>query len=193
MKEIQTQTKFGLVVAALVICLGALLVTGCKKDAPQSTLSGTVASATCVIVPTEGNSCKGIVTFENTPVGVRIVADIEGLTANQKHGFHIHQFGDVSGLDGKSAGGHYDPQDTKNHSTAGDEKGHAGDLGNLEADGDGKAHHDATIKGISVADDKNPIIGRAIIIHAQPDDFGQPTGNAGARIGYGVIGVRNSN
>ena len=190
MKKIQTQTKSGLVMAALVVCLGALLVTGCKKDTPKSEPSTVIASATCAIVPTEGNSCKGIVTFENTPGGVRIVAHIEGLTANQKHGFHIHQFGDVSGLDGKSAGGHYDPQDTKNHSTAGNATGHAGDLGNLEADGDGKAHYDATIKGISVGDSDNPIIGRAIIIHAKPDDFGQPTGNAGARIGYGVIGVR---
>ena len=153
MKKIQTQTKSGLVMAALIVCLGALLVTGCKKEDPiKSTPSTVVTSAICVIVPIEGNSCNGIVTFENTPAGVRIVADIGGLTANQKHGFHIHQFGDVSGLDGKSAGGHYDPEDTKNHGQPGDATGHAGDLGNLEADGDGKAHYDATIKGISVAD-----------------------------------------
>ena len=122
MKENQKFAKSARVMAALAVCLGALLVTGCKKEEPvKSSPTISVASATCVIVPTEGNSCKGIVTFENTPGGVHVVADIKGLSANQKHGFHIHQFGDVSGLDGKSAGGHYDPQDTKNHGQAGDE------------------------------------------------------------------------
>jgi superoxide dismutase, Cu-Zn family len=30
-----------------------------------------------------------------------------------------------------------------------------------------------------------------VIVHAKPDDFGQPVGNAGARIGCGVIGIAN--
>jgi superoxide dismutase, Cu-Zn family len=34
-------------------------------------------------------------------------------------------------------------------------------------------------------------VGRGVIIHAKPDDGGQPVGNAGARIGFGVIGVGN--
>ena len=42
---------------------------------------------------------------------------------------------------------------------------------------------------ISVAGAKNPVLGRAIIVHAKPDDGGQPVGNAGARIAQGVIGV----
>jgi len=39
---------------------------------------------------------------------------------------------------------------------------------------------------------KNAVIGRGIVIHAKPDDGGQPTGNAGDRIGVGVIGVTKS-
>ena len=41
----------------------------------------------------------------------------------------------------------------------------------------------------SISGDFNPVIGRAVVIHAKRDDGGQPTGNAGARIGFGVIGI----
>ena len=48
---------------------------------------------------------------------------------------------------------------------------------------------DATSDNITVAGEKNPILGRAMIVHAKEDDGGQPTGNAGGRIAQGVIGV----
>ena len=36
----------------------------------------------------------------------------------------------------------------------------------------------------------NDVLGRAIVVHANPDDYGtQPAGNAGARVGCGVIDV----
>ncbi|MEW6160540.1 MAG: superoxide dismutase family protein [Verrucomicrobiota bacterium] len=48
------------------------------------------------------------------------------------------------------------------------------------------------MKNISIAGTKNPIIGRSVIVHAKPDDGGQPVGNAGARIACGVIGIANT-
>ena len=72
------------------------------------------------------------------------------------------------------------------------EQRHAGDLGNLTADNDGKAHYELTVKNISVAGTKNPVIGRGVIVHAKVDDGGQPVGNAGGRIACGVIGVANA-
>jgi Cu-Zn family superoxide dismutase len=67
---------------------------------------------------------------------------------------------------------------------------HAGDLGNLTADADGKAHYEITVTNISVSSAGNSVLGRAVIVHAKPDDGGQPTGNAGARVGCGVISSR---
>jgi len=66
---------------------------------------------------------------------------------------------------------------------------HSGDLGNLTADADGKAHYEITVSGISISGGSAPILGRGVILHAKPDDFGQPVGNAGGRIGCGVIGA----
>jgi Cu-Zn family superoxide dismutase len=71
------------------------------------------------------------------------------------------------------------------------ENRHAGDLGNVQADDQGKAHYEITVTNISIMGAKNPILGRGLIIHAKVDDGSQPVGNAGARIACGVIGVAN--
>ena len=149
-----------------------------------------VKQAVAVLHATAGNKCHGTVRFTQDGDSVKIVADIEGLTPGQKHAFHIHQFGDCSSSDGMSAGGHYNPENHQ-HGLPEAENRHAGDLGNLQADNDGKAHYEITVKNISVAGLKNPIVGRGVIVHAKVDDGGQPVGNAGARIACGVIGVAN--
>jgi Cu-Zn family superoxide dismutase len=130
------------------------------------------------------------VRFTDTGSGIKVVADLEGLTPNAKHGFHVHEFGDCSAPDATSAGSHYDAQATKHHGKPDDQMNmkHSGDLGNVQADADGKAHYEITIQGVSI-DGQAPLLGRGVIVHAKPDDFGQPVGNAGGRIGCGVIGV----
>ncbi|MCG6187104.1 superoxide dismutase family protein [Maribellus maritimus] len=143
--------------------------------------------AICVLHPTEGNDVKGTVTFTKTTSGVDVVADLEGLTPG-KHGFHIHEYGDCSKPDGTSAGGHFNP-DHKDHGGPADMERHVGDLGNIEAGEDGKAHlelNDTMIK----LNGEHSIIGRGIIVHAGEDDLtSQPTGAAGARVACGVIGI----
>jgi Cu-Zn family superoxide dismutase len=153
-----------------------------------------VTAAIAVISPTTGNETSGIVSFSAIDGGVKVVADITGLTPG-KHGFHIHEFGDISdSAKAVSTGGHYDPEGTHHHMVveAGQTDGmphHAGDMGNLEAGADGKAHLEITLQGVSLMGEVNPIVGRAVIIHAKPDDGGQPVGNAGGRVGQGVIGI----
>ena len=143
--------------------------------------------AVAVLSAASGSKVSGTVTFTKTADGVKVVADVSGLTPG-KHGFHVHEFGDCSSPDANSAGGHYNP--TK-HDHAGPEASerHMGDLGNLEADASGKARVERTDKILKLSGD-NSIVGYAVIVHEKEDDLKtQPTGDAGGRVACGVIGV----
>jgi len=147
-----------------------------------------VTHAVVVLAPTDGNKAAGWLKFAEKDGKVTITGEVTGLTANQKHAYHVHEFGDVSSKDGMATGGHYNPEG-HDHGLPDKAMRHAGDFGNLQADGDGKATVNFTVVNITVAGEKNPIVGRSIIVHAKEDDGGQPTGNAGGRIAQGVIGV----
>ena len=144
-----------------------------------------------VMAPTEGNTAKGTVVFTQMGKKVKVEAIIEGLKPNQKHAIHIHQFGDARMPNGTGTGGHYNPE-MHDHALPDKSTRHAGDLGNLTSDASGKAKYELEIENVSLFGPKNPIIGRGVIIHAKKDDGGQPTGNAGARISQGVIGIANN-
>ena len=147
--------------------------------------------AIAVLHPTEGNEVHGTVRFSQTAGGVKVVVHVEGLEPGSTHAIHVHQFGDCSAPDGTSAGGHYNPEG-HDHGLPTQASRHAGDLGNLTANEDGVAHYEITVDNISVAGAKNPVLGRAVIIHATADTGEQPTGAAGARLACGVIGIANS-
>ena len=70
---------------------------------------------------------------------------------------------------------------------------HEGDMGNVEADASGNAKLDYVDHQISLANDEKSAIGRAVVVHAKPDDLKtQPSGDAGGRIACGVIGWAKS-
>ena len=162
--------------------IAACTTIGVRAAAPAQ-------EAVSVIQPASGSNCKGVVHFTQDANRIRVVADIEGLAPNSKHGFHIHEYGDCSAADASSAGSHYDPAGTKHHGMPSETTSHAGDMGNIEADANGKVHYELTLGGTSIDGSQASVLGRGVIVHANPDDFGQPVGNAGARIGCGVIGV----
>jgi superoxide dismutase, Cu-Zn family len=146
-----------------------------------------VTAAIAVISSTEGNSVSGTVKFTKVEGGVHVVAHVMGLKPGG-HGFHIHQFGDISAKDGTGTGGHFNPKGHE-HGAPMSEMRHAGDLGNLVADENGHAMLDMVDKHLSF-EGADSFIGRGIIIHADPDDLKtQPTGNAGKRVAQAVIGV----
>jgi Cu-Zn family superoxide dismutase len=174
-----------LVILAAAACLYAC--TGRADGTEGTASSATVTEAVCVLYPTEGNGVSGVVTFTKSESGIDIVADIEGLSPG-KHGFHIHQLGDCTASDGTSAGGHFDPEN-KPHGGPADEERHVGDLGNITADENGKAHLEMTDDVIALSG-SHSIVGRAVVVHAGEDDLtSQPTGAAGARVACGVIGI----
>jgi superoxide dismutase, Cu-Zn family len=148
------------------------------EDAPRATAS---------LQPTKGNKTFGEATFEQVgPNKVRVIVFAQNLKPDSEHGFHIHEAGDCSSGDGMSAKGHFNPLG-KPHGMPGPQS-HAGDLPMLKAAKNGRAKLDFEIEGITVAPGATSIVGRGLIIHADPDDFKtQPTGNAGARLACGVI------
>ena len=130
---------------------------------------------------------RGVVHFTSAANGVKVHAVVTGLEPNTKHGFHIHEKGDLSAPDLASAGSHFNPTGHKHGGPEGAER-HGGDLGNLTADASGKATYEATIQGFTLDEGQNGIIGRSVIVHEKPDDLKtDPSGNSGARIAGGVI------
>jgi len=143
-------------------------------------------SASVTLRPASGTKIAGNLTFTQVGDRVRVAGQITGHTPGVK-GFHIHEKGDCSAPDAMSAGGHFNPAKAL-HGAPG--AGHAGDMGNLEFDADGKTVVNLMVSGISVSKEAtNGIIGRAVIVHVATDDLKtDPTGNAGGRGACGVIG-----
>ncbi|XP_022999146.1 superoxide dismutase [Cu-Zn] 1-like isoform X1 [Cucurbita maxima] len=151
-----------------------------------------------VAVLESNQGVKGTVFFNqngNGPTTVR--GNISGLIPGL-HGFHVHALGDTTN-GCSSTGPHFNPEG-KDHGAPDDENRHVGDLGNLVAGDDGTATFSIIDKQISLVG-PNSVLGRSIVVHADPDDLGRgqtelslTTGNAGERIACvflaGVIGLQ---
>ena len=157
------------------------LMAACQTTPPEP------LTATAQLKSTKGNKTFGEATFEQVGDKVRVVVFVQGLKPGQEHGLHIHEVGDCSSGDGLSTKGHFNPLG-KPHGHPGSAERHAGDLPALKANKDGRANVQADLDLITVTPGPASIIGRGLIVHADPDDYKtQPTGNAGARIACGVI------
>lgn len=173
----------------------SLLLNGCSSDQNRTAVGEThkeiknVTRAFVDVKPTKNNKVQGKVQFIAEEGGVRIIADIEGLTPG-KHGFHVHEHGDCSAPDGSSAGGHFNPTNKKHGSPDSAER-HVGDFGNLEANASGDAHY-SRLDTVIQLNGPESIVGKSIVIHADPDDLtSQPAGNSGVRIACGQIEILN--
>jgi len=174
-----------------IVILVAACSTDKTNDAAGSAGTGAAKTTTKAIVQlygTKGNEkTTGIVTFTQQSGGVLVEATVTGLTPG-KHGFHIHQLGDATCADGKCTKGHWNPTGAK-HGGPDSAERHHGDLGNLDANAEGKATYKRVDTVIQLSG-AHSIVGRAIILHAGADDLtSQPTGAAGARVAQGVIGI----
>jgi Cu-Zn family superoxide dismutase len=124
---------------------------------------------------------RGTVRFYPAGNGTLVTAEIEGLpdTPTGIYAIHIHQGNSCSGNAEDpfaDVGEHYNPTNAPHPL-------HAGDLLPLFGN-NGFAVYSFYTERFMPGD----IIGRAIIIHRDPDDFrSQPSGNAGAKIACGII------
>ena len=158
-----------------------VLLAACQSMSPEP------LRATAQLQPTKGSKTFGEATFEQVGDKVRVVVFVQGLKPGQEHGLHIHEAGDCSSGDGMSAKGHFNPHG-KPHGNPASAERHAGDVPSLKANKAGRANVQVDVDGITVTPGPASIIGRGLIVHADPDDYKtQPTGNAGARIACGVI------
>jgi Cu-Zn family superoxide dismutase len=176
--------------AVATVCLVACAL-GARAGEPEKTpvglrmaMAGPWAEAD--VKPLGTNTVTGQVMFHVLANGVEVRGTFKGLTPGE-HGFHIHEFGDCSAADGSSAGPHFNPGGHAHGGPATPES-HAGDYGNLNADANGTASFVYVSKRITLDSSETTVVGRAVIVHEKQDDLSsQPAGNAGPRIGCGVI------
>jgi len=146
-----------------------------------------VDRAVAEVTPTAGYEASGSVSFipnyEGTKMEINIT--LSGLKPG-KHGLHIHQAGDCSAPDASSAGGHLNPDDEM-HGSPQDAARHLGDLGNIEADANGRVETTLTVSDLGFSGSSS-VLQKAIIVHAREDDLkSDPAGNSGDPVGCGVI------
>ena len=173
----------------LVAAAGLLVLSlaGCASHRHDA-MHGKGRMGVASLTPTQGSPVRGIVMFHEMHGHLMAHAKVSGLKPNAEHGFHVHETGSCASTDGTSAGGHFNP-DGKPHGPQGADH-HAGDMPALKADANGNADQKIMLMGPTLADGPQSLVGRSVIVHAQPDDYTtQPTGNSGARIACGVIAV----
>jgi len=171
---------------SLILLLGAVIFLYLGIQGEAFAVSGGVSQ----LQSTRGDDLSGTVTFIPTDDGLLVKARVTDAPPGF-HGFHIHE--NASCADGgKGAGGHFNPDGVKHGKLATDgfNNAHAGDMGNLLVGIDGVGMYEQEFPGLSLREGEHAIASRAIILHEKMDIYVQPTGDAGGRIGCGVIAVQ---
>ena len=165
----------------LSLATGALLSGGGATYAHED-----MSTVNVELEAKSGSKVRGTLKFKEYAPKVHIAGIVSGLTPG-KHGIHVHTNGNCDSPDAMSAGGHYSPYGGRHNAPARPDR-HLGDLGNIVAGPDGVAKVDLVVEGMTLAlIGTHSLIDRAIVIHANEDDFSDPTGNSGPRVACGII------
>ena len=148
----------------------------------------------CFLVPDNDSGVSGTVEFDQESEGHSVQIKVRIYGASDIHGFHLHEFGDITN-GCMSTGGHYNPLN-KTHGAPSDTERHVGDLGNLESVRKNVIVFEYTDNLISLYG-PNSVYGRACVIHANRDDLGKGqgdskiNGNSGPRTACGILQPHN--
>jgi Cu-Zn family superoxide dismutase len=124
----------------------------------------------------------------DTPSGVLMRLALDGVPPGD-HAFHIHAVGKCEPPDFKSAGPHFNPDETK-HGLINAEGPHSGDMPNLHVPDSGKLTVEVLNEMVTLGGEQALLDddGSAIVVHAVADDYQtDPAGDAGDRIACGVV------
>lgn len=189
--------KTGIVLA--LFCTTVVACSHSKKDtstatppvsAPEKSTAPAPTRAQAVLKAASGEKVKGIIHFTEENGTLKVESMVQGLKPGP-HGFHIHEVGDCSKADFASAGPHFMVSGHQ-HGSLDSKTRHEGDLGNLIASAKGVVKSTVSVSGVTLSSGPNSILGRAVVIHKDKDDFkSQPAGNSGARLACGIIEAVN--
>jgi len=178
--NVSTLTKFIFAFSLIAFVTSCAMKSGVKSKQAVATITATKPDSLSV---------NGTATFSEESNGqVKMVLELTAPNkANQSVAVHIHEHGDC-GDAGNNSHGHWNPTN-KPHGKWGTGDFHSGDIGNVALDAQGKGSITITTDLWTIGgDEKTNIVNKAIIVHGGVDDYtSQPSGNAGARIGCGVI------
>lgn len=179
-----------------------LNLEACSQQCYQDYLSSRCQEkkrAIAVINHGKWKDVSGFITFEDFNENtVRISGTIEGLKKNGLHGFHIHEYGEITS-ECDRLGSHYDPLSINIHGNVADShfNKHLGDLGNIKSDVNGKAKIDIFLDNGLInlsSPSRFSLMYRSIAIHESSDDLGKSlekkskiNGNSGPIIACGQI------
>ncbi|WP_299564299.1 superoxide dismutase family protein [uncultured Sulfitobacter sp.] len=160
----------------------AILVAGLAAPALQA------AEVSADVTDRDGNRL-GAVRVHDTPSGVAVAT----LTLNSVpagiHAVHLHETGDCSASDFKSAGGHV--AGDRAHGVMTEDGPHPGDMPNLTVKSDGVGEVEVFLPFLNVSEHLLDEDGAAFVIHEGVDDYeSQPAGDAGERIACGELTER---
>lgn len=183
------------------------LLSACASEPAEPSTAGVVVDTTAAtgqsndeyavatVAPLGDGDVAGTVEFIGLEDAVEIRYNLTGLQAGPPHGFHVHENGDCgadsTGTPGSAAGGHFNPLVSPHGAPdAAKTARHAGDLGNVRPDAQGHAVG-VVVDSVLAFSGPTSMLGKALVVHAGTDDLAsQPSGDAGARVGCGVIGPR---
>lgn len=140
----------------------------------------------------DGSGVSGTVEFVDLGGALEVRYNLSGFTSERPRGFHVHETGDCgpdsTGTPAGAAGGHFNPLASDHGApSASASRRHAGDLGNIVPEANGQAIG-TRVDSVLAFTGPTSVIGKAVVVHAGEDDLAsQPAGDAGARVGCGVV------